>query len=130
MKTSSALRWAGIAVNGLLYAAAVLVVLAGTAPLGAFLVFAPVALSLWALLPKSPSLAATILGSLANGLLLLIGLFAVVRLGDYGVSSFDISLAWISAVLIPVINILSVLVRRAAAQSSNSFIPNPQQGGA
>ncbi|NZA26257.1 hypothetical protein H0E84_07645 [Luteimonas sp. SJ-92] len=83
-----------------------------------------------ALVPRSPNLAVTILTSLANGLLVLIGLFAVVGLGDYGISPFEVASAWVGAVIVPAINVLAVLVWRVAAQSNNSFKPKPLRGSA
>ena len=130
MKISSLLRWIGIAANGLICAAATIAVLVGTAPLGILLLLVPAALSLLALLPRLPNLAATILASLTNGLLLLIGLFSVVGLGDYGVSPLDVAAAWGGAVFVPAISVLSVLVWRVAAQSNNSSKPNPLRGSA
>jgi hypothetical protein len=127
MKISSALRWLGISVNGLLCAAALITVLAGVAPVGFLILLAPATLVLLALLPSSPNLAITILACLASGFLILIGLFAVVGLGDYGLSSFDVAIAWTAALIVPAISPLSVLVWRVASQSNNSFKPNPHQ---
>lgn len=123
MKISSMLRWFGIGTNGLLCIAAALAALAGTIPAAALLALAPVALSLLALVPNSPNLVATLLASLANALLLLIGLFAVVGLGDYGISPSAVALAWTGMVLAPAVNVVLVPVWRAAAQSSNSLTP-------
>ncbi len=130
MKISSALRWLGISVNGLLCAAAVLAILAGAAPVGLLLLLAPAILVLLALLPSSPNLAITILACLASGLLILVGLFAVVGLGNYGLSTFDLVIAWTFALVLPVINLLSVFVWRTASQSNNSFKPMPPRGTA
>ena len=126
-----AVRWLGIAANGAVCLAALVVVLAGSAPTSTLLTLVPAALSLWALLPSSPKLVATILASLANALVLLVGLFAVVGLGDYGVSPLVVALAWVGAVLVPALSVTAVVTWGfVAAQSNKSFKPNPLRGSA